>query len=94
MPHIPNNEQKKAFKQLIASFEKCNKLGLVIYAKQYNLVAYTKEADSYAEETNESLLKIGSFGQIPCLSAKCLADSGADDYACYITKEDELNFND
>ena len=93
MSHIPNTEQIKAFKQLVSSFEKCKKLGLVIYAKQYRLTAYTKEADDYAEETNKSLLCIGHYGTIPHLSAEVLADSGADDYACYVTEKDKKLFN-
>ena len=93
MSHIPNTEQIKAFKQLVKSFEKCKKLGLVIYAKQYHLAVYTKEADDYAEKTNKSLLCIGDYGTIPYLSAKVLADSGADDYACYVTEKDQELFN-
>jgi hypothetical protein len=93
MSHIPNDKQIKAFNALIANFKKCNKLGLKIYAKQWCLVAYTLEADEYAERTNESLLRIGSFGAVPFISGKCLADSGADDYANYITEKDQLLFN-
>ena len=93
MSHIPNTEQIKAFKQLVSYFKKCKKLGLVIYAKQYCLAAYTKEADDYAEETNKRLLCIGNYGTIPYLFAEVLADSGADDYACYVTEKDQKLFN-
>lgn len=93
MSHIPNIEQIKAFKQLVNSFKKCKKLGLVIYAKQYDLVAYTKEADEYAEEFGFEKALTGDGGVIPYISAKVLTDSGADDYALYRTIEDEEHFN-
>lgn len=93
MSHIPNEQQEKAFKAVERAINKCKKLGLVIYAKQYDLVAYTKEANEYAEITNESLLRIGNYATIPHLSLRqSLADSGADDYACYISKEDENKY--
>ena len=93
MKHIPNTGQIKAFKQLTNSFNKCKKLGLVIYAKQYHLAAYTKDANDYAEKTNNCLLNIGDYGTVPCMSAKVLEDSGADDYACYVTEKDQERFN-
>jgi hypothetical protein len=93
MSHIPTIEQEKAFKVAINALKKCKKLGLVIYAKQYDLVAYTKEADDYAEEFGfEKALK-GEGSQMPCLSVSILADSGADDYPVYRNKKDQELFN-
>lgn len=93
MSHIPTIEQEKAFKSAINALKKCKKLGLVIYAKQYDLVAYTKEADDYAEEFGFEKALTGEGSQMPCLSATILADSGADDYPVYRTKEDQYLFN-
>lgn len=93
MTHIPTKEQEKAFKSAINALKKCKELGLVIYAKQYDLVAYTKEADDYAEEFGfEKALK-GKGSQMPCISTTVLSDSGADDYPVYRTKFDQEFFN-
>jgi hypothetical protein len=64
------------------------KLGLRIYAKQWSLVAYTEAADDYADE-NDPLMK-ANHGAIPNLSKHCLNDSGADDFANYISEKIEL----
>jgi hypothetical protein len=93
MSHIPTIEQEKAFKSAINALKKCKKLGLVIYAKQYALVAYTKEADDYAEEFGFIKALMGDGSQMPHLYANILADSGADDYPVYRTREDQYLFN-
>lgn len=93
MSHIPNTQQIKAFKELIKSFNKCKKLGLVIYAKQHHITAYTREADAYAEEFGFEEALNGNGGIIPYIDACVLADAGADDYALYRTLEDEKKFN-
>jgi hypothetical protein len=96
MSHIPNKEQERAFKQAVAAIKKCKKLGLIVYAKQWSLVAYTKEADNYADKKCP-LHKMSSFndyGTIPNLNASSvLADSGADDFAFYISQEDKDKYN-
>lgn len=91
MTHIPTKEQEKLFKQAVNAIKKCKKSGLRIYAKQWSLVAYTEAADDYADK-NDPLMK-GGYGIIPNLSAHCLSDSGADDYAGYINEEDRELFN-
>ncbi len=93
MSHIPTEEQEKAFKAAINALKKCKKLGLRIYAKQYELTAYTKEADYYAEELGFEEALLGDGGVIPHLRSTILNDSGADDYALYRTKEDQQQFN-
>ena len=93
MSHTPTKEQEKAFKSAINALKKCKKLGLVIYAKQYDLVAYTKEADDYAEEFGFEEALRGEGSQMPCISTNILADSGADDYPVYRTKSDQEMFN-
>ena len=90
--HIISEEQERAFNSAVRAILKCKKLGLAIYGKAESLVAYTKEADKYADEFSP-LHMIGDYGTIPHLSKSCLNDSGADDFACYATKEDELKYN-
>lgn len=96
MSHIANKEQEKAFKEAVAALKKCKKLGLKVYAKQYDLVAYTKAADDYADEKCplHRLSDVGNYGNIPYLvSNSILADSGADDYAVYVSQKDADKFN-
>lgn len=92
--HIANEKQRKAFDKVISAIKAANKTGLVIYAKSQSLVAYTKQADHYVEEEHgfENCLR-GRGYQIPNLSQSILADSGADDFPCYITMEDNNKFN-
>ncbi len=85
------DEQEKAFKKVISAMKKAQKTGLVIYAKQYDLVAYTREANDYIEENFEKSLATG-FNQVENISIACLADSGADDYGCYRSQSDEDYF--
>jgi len=92
MSHIPNKEQEKAFRVAVNALKKCRKLGLRVYAKQWSLVAYTKDADDYADK-NDPQFNILGYGVVPHLSETCLTDSGADDYASYITQEDKNKFN-
>lgn len=93
--HVPTAAQKKAFDKVVKAFQMAKKSGLVFYAKSQNIVAYTKEADNYIENEHgfENCLR-GEGYQIPYISKSFLInDSGADDYASYITKDDELKFN-
>lgn len=92
--HIANDKQRKAFDALIKAFKACNKAGLVIYAKSEKLVAYTKQADNYIEVEHGFEKCLRSYcGQVPCLTSNILADSGADDYASYVSEEDHDKYN-
>lgn len=92
--HVANEKQVASFKAIVKAIKAANKIGLVFYAKSDNLVAYTKEADHYIENEHgfDTCLR-GKGGQIPKLTASILADSGADDYPSYVTKEDDSKFN-
>ena len=92
--HIPNERQKKAFAQVIKAIERAKKAGLVFYAKSNALVAYTKNADDYANQWDFSTLLSRAEGRtIPFLGENILTDSGADDYVGYMTKEDQKKYN-
>lgn len=93
MSHIPNKKQEEAFNDVIKAINKAKKLGLVFYGKQYSLVAYTKEADKYIGSDVWNTLRTG-FNVIPHLTKNVLSDSGADDYSCYLTKEDEIKYSE
>jgi hypothetical protein len=96
MSHIPNKEQEKAFKTAVNALKKCRDLGLRVYAKQYELIAYTKEADIYADSKCplHKMANFDDYGNIPHLCGQSiLSDSGADDYAFYISLEDKELFN-
>lgn len=92
--HIANDAQRKAFDKLVKAFKEAKKSGLVIYAKSEKIVAYTKQADNYIENEHgfEKSLR-GQGYQVPNLNANLLADSGADDYGCYMTIEDNHKYN-
>jgi hypothetical protein len=90
--HTPTPTQVKIFKDAVKAIKKAKKAGLVIYAKQYDLVAYNKSADDYIESDFLNSLGTG-FSQIECLSERCLADSGADDYGSYRSAEDEEKYS-
>lgn len=94
MSHIPNDKQIKAFNNAVKAIKKLRDLDMMIYGKQDYLVAYTKDADNYIQEY-APLHKIfdETFGTVPCLNFRCLNDSGADDYASYISKEHHDEFN-
>jgi hypothetical protein len=85
---LATNQQEKAFKRAINAIKKCHKLGLVIYAKQYDLVAYTKFADDYIEKHGFLNLLQNGNSKVECISIQCLSDSGADDYPSYLTNDD------
>ncbi len=89
MGHIPNKKQELAFKEVIKAIKAAQKLGLRFYGKQYELVAYTKEANDYAESFDFQELLRGCNSTIPYLSSSILQDSGADDYAQYKSQLDE-----
>ena len=59
-------------------------------------VAYTKDADYYADDKCplHRMEFLESFGTIPFLEGfSVLSDSGADDYAFYVSQEDVDAFN-
>jgi hypothetical protein len=92
MKHTPNKKQIEAFNDVIIAMEKAIKLGLNFYGKQNFLVAYTKNADNYINKYDfEKTLTTGNK-VVPYLQEQILNDSGADDYSCYISKEDELKY--
>lgn len=94
--HLANKRQQKAFEKVVKAMENAKKLGLVFYAKQWTLVAYTKDADNYAEQNCplHKLSYVENCGVIPYLDAYgLLSDSGADDYAVYISDKDAKKYN-
>lgn len=89
----PTKKQEDAFNDVVKAFAKAKRLGLVFYGKSGSLVAYKKNADDYMEADFEKSLR-GGGNQIENLSAfNCISDSGADDYGCYLTKEDEEKYS-
>lgn len=79
-------KQADAFSQVIKAIEKMHKTGLVLFGKQFDLVAMTKDTAIY-ESDNDLLCKRGNgSNDLEILSASVLWDSGADDYCQY--KED------
>jgi len=94
MKHQANKKQEEAFKEVVNSFKKARKLGLVFYAKSDTLVAYTKQADSYISEIDFHKACGFEFSQVPNLgSLECITDSGADDYGTYRSEEDEFKYS-
>jgi len=87
--YIPSQVQVKAFENVIKAIRDANKKGLVFYGKQENLVAYTKEADRYANQFDFGNLLRGRGCEIHFLNESILIDSGADDYGRYMSIEDE-----
>lgn len=95
MSHTPNDKQIKAFNNAVKAIKKLRDLDMIIYGKQDYLVAYTKDADNYIRKYNPLHKTIDHCSDImvTCLNERCLNDSGADDYACYISKEDHDKYN-
>ena len=62
------------------------------YVFPYSEHGFSKAANNYIEADFEKSLR-GEGSQIEYLAKNILADSGADDYGCYITKEDEAEFS-
>lgn len=89
----PTEKQKKAFKAVIAAIKRANKSGLVFYGKSDYLVAYKKNADEYIDEVDFSDGLATGFSEIEHLSARALSDSGADDYSCYRSYEDQEKYS-
>lgn len=88
MKKITKN-QADAFSQVIKAIEKMHKTGLVLFGKQFDLVAMTKDTAIY-ESDNDLLSKRGDGdNDLEVLSASVLWDSGADDYSHYKTNEDD-----
>lgn len=87
--HIPTPKQEAAFKKVVDAIKAAQKAGLVFFGKQFELTAYTKEANRYVDEKDFGRTLNGQGRNIPCLSARVLHDSGADDYSRYITDEDD-----
>lgn len=90
----PTKKQEEAFKEVAKSIKKAKRLGLVFYGKSGSLVAYKANADEYLDEEDlESNLGTG-FDQVECISQHGLiCDSGADDYGCYRSGEDQEKYN-
>lgn len=86
----PNEEQIKAYKKVKKAIKEAQKKGLIFYGKSDSLVAYTKQADDYINNVGIEKSLATGFSQIPCISESGLiADSGADDFNCFISKADE-----
>lgn len=73
-------EQEKAFKSLVRAVNKCNKSGLRLFGKQYDIFAFPAKAyeldlvaplHSRHEEDHDN--------PVPFISETLLSDSGADD---------------
>lgn len=91
--HNPNKRQQAAFEKVVKAFEKARETGLTFYAKQGSLIAYNKPAFEYEADLDEYFAN-GEGCVIPFLNSdSCIQDSGADDYARYISLEDEKKFN-
>lgn len=94
MKHKPNKKQKEAFNDVIKAINNAKKLGLVFYGKQECLIAYSKAADDYINKFDFSKTLSTGLKVVPYLCSNVLSDSGADDYSCYFTKEDELKYEE
>ena len=91
-PFEPTKEQEKAFQKVVAAIKAAKKLGLSFYGRQGSLAAQNAFVEKYEKEHGfDHLLQTGA-GQLPCLTANVLNDSGADDYPCYASSEDEQHF--
>jgi len=91
--HNPTHEQEKAFKKVESAMKNAKKTGLRFYGKSDVLIAYTEEAANYQNIDFNACLS-GDGSTIPYLSARnVLDDSGADDYACYLSLEHQEKYN-
>jgi len=94
MSHIASKKQEKLFKKAVDALKKCQKAGLVILAKSWDLTAYTKDAEMYIRENRLLSERRTKGGTIPHLIGHaCISDSGGDDYPNYLTEADEREFN-
>lgn len=99
--HNPTKAQIKAFEKAVVALYKCKSLGLKLYGRQFDLIAFTSQADNYVHETGLETCMNYVSGEIPHLSASSLSthhsnflsDSGADDGVYYQSDEDEQKFN-
>jgi len=80
--------QQKAYDSVIRAIKSAQKKGLVFYGKSGNLVAYTKQSDSYVDQNGFEACLRANTEQIENLSTSILQDSGADDYPSYINESD------
>lgn len=93
MTFSPTAEQKRAFYKVEKAIKNAKKLGLVFYGKQDSLVAYTEKANNYIEKEGFFECLTGRGSQIDHVSALGLInDSGADDYARYVTQADQEKY--
>lgn len=93
--HTPTKKQEKAFQDVIKAINKAKSLGLHFYGKQWDLVAYTDQANEYLHQ-KDFMKYFGSRASshfVPWMSAMVLDDSGADDFQYYLTDEDAKKFN-
>lgn len=94
--HNATKKQEKAFENVVKAMNKAKAVGLHFYAKQFNLIAYTEQADNYLNRYDfQKYFGYGtSKNTVPYLSAhSILDDSGADDYQYYLTDKDFKNHN-
>jgi hypothetical protein len=99
--HNATKAQVKAFEKAVKALDKCKELGLKLYGKQFDLIAFTSQADEYVHETGLEACMAYTCGEIPHLSASALSthhsnflsDSGADDGVYYQSEEVEKRFN-
>jgi hypothetical protein len=82
-------KQADAFSQVVKSIERLHKTGMVLFGKQFDLVAMTKDTAIY--ESDNDLLSRDGRGRngLEYLSASVLWDSGADDYTHYKSNDDD-----
>jgi len=82
--------QAKAFAQVIKAMKRAQSKGLMFYGKQWSLVAINKETAKY-ESDNDILnnRRCNGDNEIENFSCHILADSGADDYANYLSNADD-----
>lgn len=83
--------QAKAFAQVVKAIERAKEKGLCFFGKQYSLVAYDKQTAVY-EDRHGLLERRGCNGNNMLehlIAHGLLHDSGADDYARYITNKDD-----
>lgn len=90
----PNKKQREAFERVERAIIAAKKTGLVFYAKSDSLVAYNKAADVYNNQVEFQKTVGTGYSQIECITEFGLInDSGADDYPCYRTEEDEKKYS-
>lgn len=82
-------KQANAFSQVIKSIERLHKTGLVLFGKQFDLVAMTQETALYEREHGLLSRRGRGKNSLEYLCAGVLFDSGADDFTNYKTDSDD-----